>query len=80
MAEFIKELLSSNCKRRDLKDIQDVKSETKKYLAGGMHAEQTEASDEKTDVKDEETPRKNKVELENKKNAKKDAEETTDKK
>ena len=45
-----------------------------------MHAEQTEASDQKTDVKDEETPRKNKVELENKKNAKKDAGETTDKK
>ena len=80
VAKFIKELLNSDCKRRDLKDIQDVKSETKKYLTGGMHAEQTTVSDEKTDSKDEEKARKDELELENKKNAKKDAGEITERK
>ena len=82
VAEFIKELLSTDCKRRDLKDIQDVKSETKKYLAGGMHAEHTaEASEERTeDVKDEKKPKRNEVDLENRKNAKKDSGEIAEKK
>jgi hypothetical protein len=81
VSEFIKELLNSNCKRRDLKDIQDVKSETKKYLAGGMHAEETETSaSEKTDEKDEERMTKDKIVLENRKNTKKDAGEISDKK
>ena len=75
--EFIKELLSSNCKRRDLKDIQDVKSETKKYLAGGMHAEEIGTSVEKTEVKEEERVIKNE---ENRRKTKKDAGEITEKK
>lgn len=77
VADFIKELLNSNCKRRDLKDVQDVKSETKKYLAGGMHAEETGTSVEKTEVKEEERVINNE---ENRRKTKKDAGDITEKK
>ena len=78
MAEFIKELLSANCKRRDLKDIQDVKSETKKYLAGGMHAEETGTNVEKSEIKEKE--RVDVKNEENRKKTKKDAGDITEKK
>ena len=78
VSEFIKELLSSNCKRRDLKDIEDVKSETKKYLKGGMHAEESKADADTTDVADEKKT-SDEVELENRKNKKKDVQKSTDK-
>ena len=78
VAEFIKELLSANCKRRDLKEIQDVKSETKKYLAGGMHAEETGTNVEKSEIKENE--RVDVKNDENRKKAKKDVGDIPEKK
>lgn len=80
MAKFIKDLLSSDCKRRELKDIEDVKSETKKYLEGGMHAKDNGQNDDTAGDEDQEIVIKFEVKLENRKNKEKDARTITDKK
>ena len=68
--EFIKELLNAKCRRRDLKEIHEVQSDTKKYLMVKKGEEKVRGSS----VSDEDFERlervEKSVEVQNKKNAK----------
>ena len=63
--EFIKELLNAKCKRRELSDIHDLKSDTKKYL----EVKRDEGGEGKSSAKQNGDLVEESVEEENKKNS-----------
>ena len=52
-AEFIKSLLNAKCRRRELKDIKDIKSDTKKYLVAKKGEENVKSSSVSSEHEDE---------------------------
>ena len=63
--EFIKELLNAKCKRRELSDIHDLKSDTKKHL----EVKRDEGGEGKSSAKQNGDLVEESVEKENKKNS-----------